>query len=57
MEGMALTDTPIYDQVHQELSRQTERSHDHQAANPVSVWALIDAHRQSERDSRGRRHR
>ena len=59
-EGTAVTDTPIYDQIRDELSvrRETEQQStgkraERGATSTVSVWALVDAHR----DSGGKRRR
>jgi hypothetical protein len=51
-KGLALTDTPIYDQIRQELEAGTgraeplaRRSRSDEAGKAVSVWALVNQHR------------
>ena len=55
-----MTDTPIYDQIRDELSMRRESEQqstgkraERGATSTVSVWALVDAHR----DAGGRRRR
>ena len=59
-EGTAVTDTPIYDQIRDELSMRRESEQqstgkraERGATSTVSVWALVDANR----DAGGRRRR
>jgi hypothetical protein len=49
---LALTDTPIYDQIRQELEAGTgraeplaRRSRSEESGQAVSVWALVNQHR------------
>jgi hypothetical protein len=51
-KGLALTDTPIYDQIRQELEAGTgraeplaRRSRADESNQAVSVWALLNQHR------------
>ena len=48
--GLALTDTPIYDQIRQELEADraeplARRSRADESNQAVSVWALVNQHR------------
>jgi hypothetical protein len=52
----ALTDTPIYDQIRQELEAGTSRSEPlarrsrtGESSQAVSVWALVNQHRSGKR--------
>ncbi len=52
-KGLALTDTPIYDQIRQELEAGAgraeppiaRRSRADESSQAVSVWALVNQHR------------
>ncbi|MBM7776242.1 hypothetical protein JOD54_006446 [Actinokineospora baliensis] len=56
-----MTDTPIYDQISQELRAQSEESQTQggkrgqpESGTGVSVWALIDEHRTTDKPGRRR---
>ena len=55
-KGLVLTDTPIYDQIRQELEAGAgraeplaRRSRADEAGQAVSVWALVNQHRNGKR--------
>ena len=55
-EGIGLTDTPIYDQIRQELEAGagraeplSRRSRGDEPSEAVSVWALVNQHRNGKR--------
>ncbi|GAA2967232.1 hypothetical protein GCM10010483_08280 [Actinokineospora diospyrosa] len=58
---MAVTDTPIYDQIRQELRAKAEEPQPQggkrgqpESGTGVSVWALIDEHRTTDKPGRRR---